>query len=448
MMNLPRVGFDRWMLLLLRYCQGRCRSDVRLLLISELVGALLLPELARQAIPGHSLRNRFTPPMHSAPNPPPLDTCPTAAFNRRWRSQERIGRRPNRQRRFPRQRCRELRSVRQVIFDDEYYDHVIKYLDENTVASVWSFLCGLIRANPALKKVIDEQRWDDIDALLAIGVKWPGNRKGWYANIVTQRTLDEYLKMYLGQSVKTANRIQKHEKEIDEGSDASLHYAIASHPDRDSTFVVLGIWTEDADIHFSSAMMDLVEMYFSLLFQTLPKRILEHFLPEDWPLRIEIGLQTATPLKQSAGGDKSTLSIGGSIQLLRESSDPEVRKYASEKQLATLARTNAGLAAVGHRPISQALRHLSERFQKFCRDPQGTVEEQVMIECGTCQSKESRKLDPHPVYTIADGKYVTRQITCKTCPQKAPNAKGNVKSASTIWKPVDGREHIFMGMLK
>lgn len=46
-------------------------------------------------------------------------------------------------------------------------------------------------------------------------------------------------------------------------------------------------------------------------------------------------------------------------------------------------------------------------------------------------------IDPHPCYRKTDGFYVVRQIVCKKCPLKKPNAKGEVKSASTLWYPVD-----------
>lgn len=260
-------------------------------------------------------------------------------------------------------------------------------------------------------------------------------------NLVIEPAVVEYLKKYIGQADQVRRRVRNHRSEMKKGK--SLHHRIARVETRVSNFVLLGKWTDDAVVPMAPALLDLVEMYFSLLFQSLPKRSLTKWLPIDVPLRKETGLNIALPLYQAAlaAGSKKRAQL--SFLDLKDSDDPEVRGYLKD----AAAKGRASMAAQNWVPNSRGLRQISWK-QEVLRGPleDNDDEKHVEIECRVCKHK---KMDPDPLFQKVDGKYVVREQICTNCPVKRVNATtGGITYQKKLHHPVDGRPRMSLTKVK
>ena len=342
--------------------------------------------------------------------------------------------------------CPIFKHMCEKIFADDHYKHVVSYLDKNSVSKVWSFVDGLIKSNKHLKMVIEKGLWDDLPSLLAIGGEPEAvNDQGWYMDLVTDPEKSGWFKEYVGQAHNTRLRLRGHRNEVKTGR--SLHYKLARVEGRLMNFVLLGRWTKAAGIPMDDALLDLVEMYFSLLFQSLPQPTLKKWLPASVPLRKEVGVNVATPLQQSVGDQLSRRQAKLEILHLRASSDAEVRSYVHCISKEAAAKGRASMAAQNWVPNSQGHRNVGWRRHVLRAPLEGNQHELVVrVRCIRCKSE---KTDPDPLYQKSDGKYIVRQQVCEACPPAKVNPKtGAPNYQKVLHHPVDGRAKFTMTKIK
>jgi hypothetical protein len=172
-------------------------------------------------------------------------------------------------------------------------------------------------------------------------------------------------------------------------------------------------------------------MWFSCLFQTLPRETLRKFLAEHELLSEEIGLNVASPLSQTHG--QSALRDGG---LLKNPTDSLVQEYYQQvvipQNQANWAKGREANAQGGFKSIIDAKRANSKRSH-LVRDPETEEEKIVVVRCGECRSEASQKHDRAPTYEISSGKYIVRGQRCPVCPPM----KGKKGSRQTFFEPVN-----------
>lgn len=262
--------------------------------------------------------------------------------------------------------CPVFRHICEKLFADDYYTDIIQYLDAVTVTAAWAFQNSQIQSNMALKRVVEEDLWDDSQALCSVDGKFDvrGDQQGWYGAISLDAKDPDYMKVYIGQGWVRARR-DAHLVGLAKAV-GSLFWSIAGKPGRHVKFVLLGVWSSAAKVPYAGALLNPNEMHWSSLFQSLPPQSLKKWLPNPVTLRPERGLNVALPLNQ-------TKSKHGAARReffkLKYSTDAEVRQYWSDKQTAALKKVNDRMRDLGHKPVSDALRKSSEKVQVHCRDP-------------------------------------------------------------------------------
>lgn len=329
--------------------------------------------------------------------------------------------------------CHIFKSMCCKVRKDKKWPHVVKYIEQDSVGigKIWSFVNRLIQSNVNLKRVVRDRSWRNSKALLSIGGKFVKQQMGWYMDVVTspdETSPDdseaEYLKKYVGQSDDIVQRIRGHKNEMKHGR--QVHYKIAGVKGRVPTFVLLGVWTEDdAEVPFENALLDLVEMYFCLLFQSLQRQTLEKWLPAGAIIGDD-GLNVALPLYQSSGDKKELFR---EMAALHKSSDPEVKAAAYVLTDEAKAKGRETQKAAGYQQLSQGQRTAKGTKQNV-RAPETPDERNIQIKCSKCGNVKGN--DPDPVWTISTpARYVTRAQVCFVCPKKA------ARHANPTHKPVD-----------
>jgi len=324
--------------------------------------------------------------------------------------------------------CRKVRA-------DGKFEHIVVYIEDNTVAQVWRFVNGMVQSNRKLRRVVKYGLWKDIQALLAIAGNVHKDQIGWYADFVTAPDDDQYLKKYVGQTENMSKRMRDHKNEMKKGADGrQLHYKIAGVNGRIPTFVLLGTWTEDDIVPFDTALLDLVEMYFALIFQSLQVPALRRWLPDGAEILGDNGLNVAPPLYQSASGFSGKADFRENTEL-RKSSDPEVRSCQYNITPEDAATGRESMRAQNYVALSQGQRN-NKGTKRNTRAPVNDSERSINVKCSRCGNV---KTDPDPMFTRSKPtRYVTRAIICTKCPPKSFNPKTNVpKYQNPTHKPVD-----------
>ena len=156
-----------------------------------------------------------------------------------------------------------------VIAEGKYVD-TSEYLDREGIDAGWAVISKLLQLNKKLKTVIDGKHWADAGRLISVGGDTASKRAGWYANIVTAENDVRYIKMYVGQTRSLIRRLREHRRNI-RLKKRSLHYSIAGGTGRKSNWILLGsVFERGKRPH--AGFLNLVEMYFCLVFQTLPAK--------------------------------------------------------------------------------------------------------------------------------------------------------------------------------
>lgn len=134
---------------------------------------------------------------------------------------------------------------------------------------------------------------------------------------------------YVGQSMNWAQRIANHRNQLNWIKHPSLHYSFVSRDNMMDEFVILTeIFASKTEMKNLSLLLNLLEIWCAVRFQTLQKHDLETYLPPiSSPTRI--GLNLTLPLWQSTGNAPELFKTW----LL--SSDAEAQSFAEQ------ARQNA-----------------------------------------------------------------------------------------------------------
>ncbi|KAK9860004.1 hypothetical protein MYU51_010181 [Penicillium brevicompactum] len=146
-------------------------------------------------------------------------------------------------------------------------------------------------------KEVTRRRLDSILESQKPPSDWP--LVGGYLLYITSIMTEDYWRPYVGQSFRRARRIPEHISEVSQSHIHTLCYWIAAKPGRQLNFISLwDIEKQDGDTQQSLELLNtLLEMIFSLAFESLPLPTLKTFLgTKDFSLR---GLNVVSPLLQN-----------------------------------------------------------------------------------------------------------------------------------------------------
>lgn len=92
----------------------------------------------------------------------------------------------------------------------------------------------MLNSNSALRKVVAEDEWTDVDLLMSTGGELKSGKARWYANVDTDTTNPSCLKMCFGQAMVCMERIQTHVKELAELDNAGTYTILLQQSLRES----------------------------------------------------------------------------------------------------------------------------------------------------------------------------------------------------------------------
>ncbi|KAE8418752.1 hypothetical protein BDV36DRAFT_294798 [Aspergillus pseudocaelatus] len=172
------------------------------------------------------------------------------------------------------------------------------------------------------------------NSLIAIGQN-PENLSicGVYLHILWRRSNPQKFWLYVGQAAELRERIRTHNDIYRRKRNPSLHYHVwDSSEDMESVFVTLGT-SEKPTSAKTQLLLNLLEMWMALVFQTLTSLHLNEYLPESVN-RLWSGhhLNVALPLWQGFTEEDQAVSeaVGGRISFQQHlfSEDPTIRQWA------------------------------------------------------------------------------------------------------------------------
>ena len=127
-----------------------------------------------------------------------------------------------------------------------------------------------------------------------------GEGIGWYLGAVTdlsQPVQEDYLALYVGQSINISKRVQRHL--IDRRHKFSAQYEVTRRGDKRVQYVTSGtISKEDVTKEEQKAILNYGELLLCLFFQTLPETKMVRYLPGDAIRTSIIGLNSQNPMGQ------------------------------------------------------------------------------------------------------------------------------------------------------
>ncbi|KAF2170669.1 hypothetical protein M409DRAFT_51672 [Zasmidium cellare ATCC 36951] len=137
--------------------------------------------------------------------------------------------------------------------------------------------------------------------------------------------------MYCGEALVGGKRMLQHCQELSRPvNHQCLFYYIATRQNRKTTFVSMGIddriitaLCSSYPVNVIDGLAKLIEHYLQCLFQLLPAKMLRMWLPNEVPLRPEIGLNVQPPI--------GPLGAPSAVFHTQASTDPEVRSYYDDK---------------------------------------------------------------------------------------------------------------------
>ncbi|KAE8335971.1 hypothetical protein BDV24DRAFT_155573 [Aspergillus arachidicola] len=172
------------------------------------------------------------------------------------------------------------------------------------------------------------------NSLIAIGQN-PENLSicGVYLHILWRRSNSRNFWLYVGQGAELRERIRTHNDIYRRKRNPSLHYHVwDSAEDMESIFVTLGTSEKPTSVK-TQLLLNLLEMWMALVFQTLTSLHLDEYLP-DSVNRLWSGhhLNVALPLWQGFTDEDQAVSeaVGGRISFQQHlfSEDPTIRQWA------------------------------------------------------------------------------------------------------------------------
>lgn len=273
---------------------------------------------------------------------------------------------------------------------------------------------------------------------------------GWYLIVLQGGSRH---RVYVGQAKNIQGRSTRHRRNArDLGCSELLYHTWRAIPACEAKVYCLGLdkcGFADVDARL---FRNIGEMFFALMFESLQRHHLDAWLSRSREVRGGHGLNVALPLSQAT-------SAGCWIGKLLNSEDPELKAWARaqyadrwaktsikmkafakanpgvlEKSLVDYHAANPGksqeialavhakMRATGYKALSDA-----QRKNSSLTDCEGGVFRSadpakgdlviVRVKCVDCGHERD---DTTPLYLIASGEYVTRQLSCISCAEKDP----------------------------
>ncbi|KAK4031346.1 hypothetical protein C8A01DRAFT_21412 [Parachaetomium inaequale] len=276
----------------------------------------------------------------------------------------------------------------------------------------------------------------------------------------------DFIKKYVGQTkraIKTRaaehRRVAARLRQFLDGGDSVediqrrkgvhlLNFVWASSATRTFKFTRLGTLKGDLDDLDRPLWLNIVEMYFCLMFQSLQPGTLRQYLGVDSLDTPDSGLNIALPLYQS-NRDKT---IGSTCACL-QSSDPEIIRYAKARLNFCLNPAREKLKELNWEPSKKnlplrrleelnwnptafAMRKASPRWRTKYRDPVPKWGEPTVVKV-FCKQCGFTTLDTAPVFHIHTGAYAVRRRRCLYCIPSAADAKHRLTHARRSLYPVE-----------
>ncbi|KAK4149307.1 hypothetical protein C8A00DRAFT_18988, partial [Chaetomidium leptoderma] len=174
--------------------------------------------------------------------------------------------------------------------------------------------------------------------------------------------------------------------------------------------------------------LNIVEMYFSLAFQSLQPGTLSKYLGQDAVEVPNSGLNIALPLYQTHRNQ----TIGSTCACL-QSDDPEILNWAPSKRNLPLRR----LEELNWDPTALAMRKASPTWKSRFRDPNPSWGEPTKVKV-FCKACGFTTWDTAPVFHIHTGAYVIRRRRCMFCrPSVADCANIRLVNGRKVLLPVE-----------
>ena len=319
---------------------------------------------------------------------------------------------------------------------ERYADFLLFYDSKEVVNQAYQWISEGARAFVAGGKYAhNPEKIRDVDALKSIGGDISTQSIGWYMNIITDDD-DNLAGLYVGQALSLWRRIggksdchirSKHRRR-------SLHHSVWDQPGRSNQFVLLGTLSEDEfETDDRNNVLNIMEHFFALVFQTLQPATLRKYLPSSIEL-VDDGarLNLALPLHQ---GDPEASKRA--IAELANSTDPEKREYYQRRLQEGGAGAQAGHRAEDHASLRDGVRAASTNFNVIYRAPNKPEEENVLVKCFTCGNV---RVDKYPKWEIVPAgsvsRYVTDVLPCYVCYEKEGKRAKSNKTTQTKHHPV------------
>lgn len=153
-----------------------------------------------------------------------------------------------------------------------------------------------------------------------------------YLHIIWKRDDFEHFFLYAGQSTELAHRLAQHDSPQYRSKYPSLHYYVMGLEDMVSDYVILA--ENILASEYQSRILNILEMFAGLIFQTLDPKDLQKYLPEEVGSFLPFcGLNIALPLWQSSP-DRKPMGVWHRVEssLLSPSSDSNDCEFSEVSQ--------------------------------------------------------------------------------------------------------------------
>jgi len=222
-----------------------------------------------------------------------------------------------------------------------------------------------------------------VNSLLGLGGDLSDDGPGVYMHIITDKKDPTHYYLYVGQANNLQRRISDHCRDSYQQNHMSLHYHVLRSMGGQGTFVILTKYSPgDDDVNVF--LLNIMEMWCCMIFQTLPEKTLDQYLPADVKIpHPGAHLNLALPLSQFPDDPEE---IKKSFSHALDSTDPLIVEYFRKAQLKraaaqtekTIARAVYGGTAVLARTDS-----VSSRARITMRDVNIHISAALVAESGS-----------------------------------------------------------------
>ncbi|KPM34961.1 hypothetical protein AK830_g11613 [Neonectria ditissima] len=230
---------------------------------------------------------------------------------------------------------------------------------------------------------------------------------GHYMIMLTDDNDQNWYNQYVGQSENVASRICTHESSARDASKKNVLYQLWRRDGINAHYIPLHNHVAEfgEDKSDTTMWLSLVEMFYCVVFETLPTSTLGYWL-KDIPFVGDKGLNVQLPIYQ---GEKAVGANAG-YGTICKSKDPEVRAIGLNHlnrirplALEARAKDNYRINSKSLFKAKGAARH---------REPVEGDLLPVKIRCGSCKADSSIRFDDAPKFCVYTGKYIASQLRC------------------------------------